>query len=489
MRTNRKEMIVLVAAAVISSLIGVLLVKLWVPKPFEPELPRIVTHFDIGEIKSEGDKLLIPELNDDKKLAINAFKKSNYDEAKNNWKKSLERSEDLYFNDPEALIYKNNALAYSANQINKSLKIIKIAVVVPITGKLDVAKQILRGVAQAQNEANEKGINSNFSIKFVVVIINDANDPETGKKVAEYLVKDYTITGVIGHNASSVSEVTAPIYQENHLVMISPTSTSTKLGVVGKYIFRTVQNSNKQAEAASNYIVQTIGKNKKVGVCFDSEDPASVSSKEEFISALNGSDLELVNINCDMSKNNANSFVANKIFKEMKEAQVEALFVAANINNIDRAIDTISASKNKFSLLMSDSTLYDIDVLKNGDKVGGMGLVVPWAYSGKSNFAEKAKQLWKTPYVNWRTATSYNAALVMLWGLSNNNNRDALQQVLSNMKSSIKPPQGADQEIRFQGQNWGQDPVIVQVKKSDGTGRSGQGYDFELSNDGDNKIR
>ncbi|MFM8006704.1 MAG: ABC transporter substrate-binding protein, partial [Dolichospermum sp.] len=64
-------------------------------------------------------------------------------------------------NDPESLIYLNNSL-------NNSSKYIKIAVSVPIGGNLNVAKEILRGVAQAQDQVNR---NSGINGKLLQVAI------------------------------------------------------------------------------------------------------------------------------------------------------------------------------------------------------------------------------------------------------------------------------------------------------------------------------
>ncbi len=92
----------------------------------------------------------------------------NYNTAIANLEASLQASP----NDPEALIYLNNARI--GNQ-----KSYTIAAAVPIGSDVNAALEILRGVAQAQNELNQSGGLSGIPLK--VLIANDDNNPETLK--------------------------------------------------------------------------------------------------------------------------------------------------------------------------------------------------------------------------------------------------------------------------------------------------------------------
>jgi branched-chain amino acid transport system substrate-binding protein len=108
-----------------------------------------------------NNQLILDVSNADKKQGIESFKQGDYDEAAKYFKASLNQQK----NDPETLIYLNNAIAK-----NKGLK---IAVVVPIDSNLNVAQEMLRGVAQAQDEINQRSeINGQ---KLVVVIADDGN--------------------------------------------------------------------------------------------------------------------------------------------------------------------------------------------------------------------------------------------------------------------------------------------------------------------------
>ena len=63
-------------------------------------------NFDLATRKSEGEKILITsEINPDKEQAIAAIAKKDYATAITKWEASLSKQR----NDPEALIYLNNA--------------------------------------------------------------------------------------------------------------------------------------------------------------------------------------------------------------------------------------------------------------------------------------------------------------------------------------------------------------------------------------------
>ncbi|MFN7656813.1 MAG: ABC transporter substrate-binding protein, partial [Dolichospermum sp.] len=129
------------------------------------------------------------------------------------------------------LIYYNNARA-SQNSSSVSL-----AVVVPIGSKTnnDNAQEILRGVAQAQDQFNDNQIKNNLNnqgsngLLLKVVIANDSNNPEKAKQVVEEIVKDDSILGVIGHNSSDVTKAVIPAYKKAGLAIISSTATSNLL--------------------------------------------------------------------------------------------------------------------------------------------------------------------------------------------------------------------------------------------------------------------
>lgn len=181
---------------------------------------------------SQGEKILIPQaITPAKEMAVAAFARGNYQDAAYLFETSLEAEA----NDPEALIYLNNA------RIGRG-KSYSIAVSIPIGSDVNAAQEILRGVAQAQDRIDRAGGINSLPLK--VHIVNDDNDPAIAKQVAQSLGKDRSILGVVGHYASDVTLATASIYEANKLVAISPVSTSVELTDRSPYVLYQVRIIN-----------------------------------------------------------------------------------------------------------------------------------------------------------------------------------------------------------------------------------------------------
>ena len=114
---------------------------------------------------SSGNKILVTAHNNSAKRAgIEAYAEGDYLTAQEKFDSALKSDR----NDPEARIYLNNTTAA------KTKDPYRIGVSVPIGGDLGVAEEILRGVAQAQEEVNGRGggsMASNCSLKLLMTIM------------------------------------------------------------------------------------------------------------------------------------------------------------------------------------------------------------------------------------------------------------------------------------------------------------------------------
>ncbi|MBW4574518.1 MAG: ABC transporter substrate-binding protein [Aphanothece sp. CMT-3BRIN-NPC111] len=404
---------------------------------------------------SFGDKLLI---NDNpskaKKDGVEAISKGDSQEAIAAFQTSLTQ----HPNDPETLIYLNNAKAEDRDSL-------KIAVVVPISSNLNIAQEMLRGVAMAQDEINQKGgINSKF---LKVEIVNDENDPEVAKQVAETLVKDNNILGVIGHNSSNASVAAAPIYQQGQLVMITPTSFANDLSGFGSYIFRTVPTIRYMSDPVAQYVVKTARKT-KVAICYDSQAPDNVSSKDEFVASLLSKGGNIAPTVCDFS---APTFNPNQAVADAVSSGADSLLLAPHVDRLEKAMEVARANRGRLALF-STPTLYTIKTLQSGQEdVNGLVLPVPWhPKSGSAQaFATQARQLWGGE-INWRTATAYDATRAAIAGLQKSQTREGLQAVLRSQGFSAI---GANGDVKFlpTGDRLGK-AILIQVQPS------ASGYEF-----------
>lgn len=405
---------------------------------------------------SLGNQILLTSYaTPDKQAGVQAFAEGNYQAAAQYFQKSLQQNR----NDPETIIYLNNARASNGSSL-------KIAVSVPIGSNPNVAQEILRGVAHAQDEINTSG--SINGAKLQVEIVNDDNSPEVVREAAKTLTKDPSILAVIGHNASNASLEAAPIYQQEKLVMVTPTSFANNLSGFGSYIFRTVPNISLMAAPLAEYVVRT-ERTTNIAVCYDSQAPDNISFKDEFVASLTAAGGKLVPTVCDFSlpSFNPESAIADAVSKG-----AQGLMLAPHIDRIDRAISLARISRGKLPLYGS-TTLYTFQTLKDGQKdVDGLVLPVPWHPDTNpgSRFPENARQRWGG-IVNWRTATSFDATQAVIAGLRQSNTREGLQQALRNASFSTA---GSSEDVKFlpTGDRAGK-PILVQVKQ-----RGSTGYNF-----------
>jgi branched-chain amino acid transport system substrate-binding protein len=396
--------------------------------PNTPEIP-LSYRISLGE-----EVLFEADLTREKQAGAEAIATRQYSTAITNLTASLK----IQRNDPEALIYLNNAKAAATNQT------LRLGVSVPIGKNPDVAKEILRGVAQAQDEVNRQGgINGKL---LEILIANDDNDMAIAPQIARAFVEDPNLLAVVGHNASNASVAAAPIYQANGVVMISPTSGTTKLSGIGNYIFRTTISNRLSADALADYAVKVAGKTRFL-ICVDSTTEQGISMKREFTTALRfAKSGSLVNVKCDFKDP---QFNAKAIVDQAIQAGAEGVLMVPAINSaasFEPAIAIAKAGQGKLLLLGSES-LCTNPILKQGG-AEMLGLVVPVTWhpaAAQTAFHGNAIALWGGE-VNWRTANAYDATQAILQGLRQNPTREGIQHVLSRANFTA---QGAAGNVQF----------------------------------------
>lgn len=383
----------------------------------------------IQERISAGEKLLSKEATPQKKAAAEAIAKNNYTEAV----KQLEQLRKENRNQPENLIYLNNARI--GNQLSYS-----IAVSVPIGSDVNSAQEILRGVAQGQDEINQKGGIKGVPLK--VLIANDDNKPEVAQQVAEALVKNPDVLGVVGHFASDVTLAAGKIYQSGQLVAISPVSTSVQLSGFGNYIFRTVPSDRFAGNALSRYLLTQL-KKKKAAVFFNSGSNYSKSLKGEFTTALFGDGGQVVG---EYDLGNSGFNAGNSVDQAIKQG-AEVLMLAPNSATLDKALQVVAVNRNRLQLLAGDDA-YTPQILQiGGPSAVGMVLAVPWHILGdpQSAFPKTSRQLWGGD-VNWRTAMAYDATKALIAAIERSPSRTGVQQALIAPDFSVN---GSAGDIKF----------------------------------------
>ncbi|MEH2275457.1 MAG: ABC transporter substrate-binding protein [Nostoc sp.] len=406
---------------------------------------------------SFGEKILTPgDISPAKKEGVQAIAAKSYDKAITNFTAALK----LKPNDPETLIFLNNARIGS--------KSYTIVTSIPIGTDPNISLEILRGIAQAQNQVNRSGGVKGVPLR--VGIANDDDKPEISKQIASSLVSNSEVLGVVGPNTSDSTLAAGTIYNSGQLVAISPTSTSVKISNFSRYVFRTVPSDFMAARSLANYMVKRLQKKNAV-VFFNSQSNYSQSLKSEFVSSVS---LEggQVSSEFDLSKVD---FSAAKSLEQATKQGAEVLMLAANTETLDKALQVVQINQKRLILLGGDD-VYTVKTLEIGrEQAAGMVVAVPWHIDSdpKSDFPQKSRQLWGGD-VSWRSALSYDATVALIEALKRNATRSGVQQALFSSDFSAT---GASGTIRFLAS--GDRNAPVQLVKIVPGSRSGTGYDFE----------
>lgn len=420
---------------------------------------------------SRGERTLFPNINNSSRdQGIAAFKNGNYQEAANLFQQT--QSIDAKQKDPEVVIYYNNARARQQGSP------FTLAVVVPIGTNQNDAQEILRGVAQAQNQFNDnKGLNNRF---LEIVIANDDNT-KSAQQVAQQLVKDNSILGVIGHNSSDATQKALPEYQKAGLAIISPTATSVLLK--SSVFFRTVSSDASAGKKLAEYTFNNL--QLKRAVIFANPNSAySNSIREVFTNRFEKLGGEVVRkplINLTDPNFDARSEISATVYSRDKFAQGAILFPDTQSADIGIKIATEITRRNarlkddpqsgrvKELKMLGGDSLYgnetlDKDVDKEGKNLEGLIVAIPWfrESSPAKAFAERSEQEWGGG-ISWRTATSFDATQAFIKALSNNATRTNLLEKLPSINLDRNETSGYQLKFTEEREREGQS-ILVQVK-------------------------
>ncbi len=489
--------------AVILWLVGKLSPQPMASNRTPPETTARVSIPPSPEWMSIGEKFLVTaDKTDEKEAGIKAFKSGDVDTAKTKFQASLQKNR----NDPETLIYLNNA------KIGNS-KALKVAVIAPIGSSLNEAKETLRGVAQAQEEVNSSGGINNVPLQLQIASLNkfgelNTIDTELTKDpigelntIDTELTKDPNLVAVVGFGRNE------ELYKKNGLVKVSPGSSrnqpeqnSAQVLTQGKYIFNVSPNRDIFNQALVEYIVKK-ERRTNIAICRDtsfrtsqdreaSERPNQETVKE-YTKLIDRAGGKIIGTDCNLGAANfkASDFIAratsdaSDFIARATSDGAEAILLIPRPTNISPVIEVAKENRGRMALFGSQQ-LYGERILKFGDAyIRGMVVSVPWHRDANLNmskgnsFAEKAAKLWGGD-VSPRTATAYDAMQVIIAGLKEDSTRQGLQKVLSKPDFSAM---GATGEIKFSSGDRQGGVFIVKIEPcGDQSCASRTGYDFKL---------
>ena len=375
---------------------------------------------------------------------IKAFKQGNYAVAIQHLEKAVFSDR----KDPEVQIYLNNAqAAFQGSSL-------KIAVVVPIDNVESAAKEILRGIADAQTKFNQSGGAGGRLLE--VIIANDGDRPRHAKSVARHLAQMPDVLGIIGHNSSGSSQAGLTEYESVGLVTISPSSTSTALK--SNYFYRTIPSDAIAADKLAEYSSQN--QINRVAIFYNPRSSYSKSLQQAFESTLQAKGGTVLG-SIDITDSN---FDPRQQIQAL-QGQVDAIALFPDTLNSSTAIGIARANQNlsqvKLPVLAGDVLYGSQTLYQGGSAVNDLVIAVPW-FATNQPYAKQANQRWMGT-VNWRTAASYDATQALLKAIaaSPNPTRTSVEQNLRLI--NLLPNETSGESLSFTNGERAGDGVLVQV--------------------------
>ena len=240
---------------------------------------------------------------------------------------------------------------------------VTLAVVSPVTG--DSAEYGIHfnvGAQMAADKINEAGgINGK---QVVLKSFDSKNDAKEAAEVARLICQDKTILATIGDFSSTCCMATAPIYEENKTVQISPSAGLIDFPRVGPYNFATTGVQENDGGSLMNRVINEKMGAKSVAIVYTNNDYGlnmlSYMTQEAEADGVVITDTEAV-------ASGEKDFTA--IVSKMRQTEPEAVAIVGSYNEVANCVKQIRQVGWDVPVAISGSALTDQLVELLGDDV------------------------------------------------------------------------------------------------------------------------
>lgn len=135
-----------------------------------------------------------------------------------------------------------------------------IGLVAPLTGdQAYIGQGVMQGARMAVEDANIRGPVFGLT-KLRFEPLDDQHNPTQAVLVANKLIANPDVLGVVGHFNSSCTKAASAIYHEGRLVQVTPASTNPEISRQGfDTFFRVCPTDDVQAPAAASFVRNDLG--------------------------------------------------------------------------------------------------------------------------------------------------------------------------------------------------------------------------------------
>lgn len=243
---------------------------------------------------------------------------------------------------------------------------VTLAVVSPVTG--DSAEYGIHfnvGAQMAADKINEAGgINGK---QVVLKSFDSKNDAKEAAEVARLICQDKTILATIGDFSSTCCMATAPIFEENKTVQISPSAGLIDFPRVGPYNFSTTGVQENDGGFLMNRVINEKMGAKSVAIVYTNNDYGlnmlSYMTQEAEADGVVITDTEAI-------ASGEKDFTA--IVSKMRQTEPEAVAIMGSYNEVANCVKQIRQVGWDVPVAISGSALTDQLVELLGDDVNGI---------------------------------------------------------------------------------------------------------------------
>ncbi|MBD2361591.1 ABC transporter substrate-binding protein [Anabaena minutissima FACHB-250] len=440
--------------------------------------------------------------------AINFYQSGRYYEALKYFLMAWDQEIKIYGRgNPEILIYINNSLIEHKRTKfpEKNIKIYNIAVVVPFYHNLgQVSAEILRGISQIQLQVNwenfknlglEKEIDLNsikpnvFStlissqILLQILIVNDPNNlytpyNQTAEKLAA-LAKELNLMAIIGHYSSEMTKNAFQFYADKSLVLVNACSTSNELADLSLMSFFRLTTPDKiNAKRLSDYLGSKIAgrEQSKIALIYNHNSLYCQSYRNSIKRHLESYQEKLIFLE-EYGYINESYYQVQEYIETIQRAGVDMIIIIPDgglePNSLNNA-GLISRLNLHKCLIAGTATFYQENVLHwiheqsqyqnfNQDHPQIIASI-PWHWHSEQNgcnseniiaqyFCKLGTQLWGEENLNWRSATAFDAVLIILKVIEkyhSKNSQDLLEHMDQYFKYQKRKIRGVTGDIQFE---------------------------------------
>ncbi len=169
---------------------------------------------------------------------------------------------------------------------------LKIGLSTPITGNFaenGIGTRI--AVEMAAEEINAQG---GINGRMIEIVVQDSkSDATQATQIATIFTEDDSILAEIGDFASGACIAAAPIYEEAHMVQLSPTASNPDFTLQGEYMFSIFGKTTDESKFIADYLLGKYLSSKNVAVVYENTD-WGVGAYENLKANLDGSGINLV---------------------------------------------------------------------------------------------------------------------------------------------------------------------------------------------------